>query len=534
LAPSALAQCNNFTVIQSTGTLVPGDTDAGNYGDDTVTSLTLPFAWSLYGAAYNSVNVSSNGNLQFTTSNGAYINNCLPDAGMGVMLAPHWDDLMTTEGGVWTSISGAAPNRIFNIEWRAGYYPSTSPTLHFEVRLYEGSARFDFVYGTVPNGGTSATVGAQDGTGTYTTQFECGVGGLGSGLVLQFDCPTSTPPSCSLAVNPPSPAVGGTFTAMATVTPGIGPPSTGITVSLNAAAVGGGVIAMHDDGVPPDAAAGDGVYSASVSIGQVLTEGSASVIATTHDAQGRSSTCLASVNIDAGDTIATAFPVDGSGPVASISGTMTGDNDCDMYRIHICDPANFSASTVGGTNIDTQLWLFSADGHGIAHDDDEGVLNGSYQSRLTNMFTASLPPGDYYLAITGYNQDCHDSGDLLLFNDTDGPCFGSVYRCEHGPDGPGGANPLDHWDTGTGYTGAYTIALTGVSGAACGPRCGSADFDCDGDTATDFDIEAFFRCLAGTCPPPPCTSTADFDGDGDSATDFDIEAFFRVLAGGHC
>jgi probable HAF family extracellular repeat protein len=65
-------------------------------------------------------------------------------------------------------------------------------------------------------------------------------------------------------------------------------------------------------------------------------------------------------------------------------------------------------------------------------------------------------------------------------------------------------------------------------------HCGSADFNCDGDAATDADIEAFFACLAGTCPPPPCTSTADFNGDGDSATDADIEAFFRVLAGGSC
>ena len=28
--------------------------------------------------------------------------------------------------------------------------------------------------------------------------------------------------------------------------------------------------------------------------------------------------------------------------------------------------------------------------------------------------------------------------------------------------------------------------------------------------------------------------TSDFDGDGDSATDADIEAFFRVLAGNPC
>jgi hypothetical protein len=64
--------------------------------------------------------------------------------------------------------------------------------------------------------------------------------------------------------------------------------------------------------------------------------------------------------------------------------------------------------------------------------------------------------------------------------------------------------------------------------------CGMADFNCDGDVGTDQDIEAFFACIAGNCPPPPCTSTADFNGDGDVATDQDIEAFFRVLAGGTC
>jgi autotransporter-associated beta strand protein len=66
------------------------------------------------------------------------------------------------------------------------------------------------------------------------------------------------------------------------------------------------------------------------------------------------------------------------------------------------------------------------------------------------------------------------------------------------------------------------------------PTCGSVDFNCDGDVGTDADIEAFFACLSGTCPPPPCTSNADFNGDGDVGTDADIEAFFRVLAGGTC
>ncbi len=58
------------------------------------------------------------------------------------------------------------------------------------------------------------------------------------------------------------------------------------------------------------------------------------------------------------------------------------------------------------------------------------------------------------------------------------------------------------------------------------------DFDGDGDSGTDADIEAFFRCLAGDCCPT-CAS-ADFDADGDTGTDADIEAFFRVMAGSPC
>jgi hypothetical protein len=64
--------------------------------------------------------------------------------------------------------------------------------------------------------------------------------------------------------------------------------------------------------------------------------------------------------------------------------------------------------------------------------------------------------------------------------------------------------------------------------------CGTADFNGDGDTGTDADIEAFFACLAGTCCPTCYAGGADFNADGDTGTDADIEAFFRVLAGGEC
>jgi hypothetical protein len=73
-----------------------------------------------------------------------------------------------------------------------------------------------------------------------------------------------------------------------------------------------------------------------------------------------------------------------------------------------------------------------------------------------------------------------------------------------------------------------------VAPDSCPPRCGSVDFNCDGDFGTDSDIEAYFACLGGNCPDMPCISNSDFNGDGDFGTDGDIEAFFRVLAGGNC
>jgi len=71
-----------------------------------------------------------------------------------------------------------------------------------------------------------------------------------------------------------------------------------------------------------------------------------------------------------------------------------------------------------------------------------------------------------------------------------------------------------------------------IERVAISSPCGSADFDGDGDTGTDLDIEACFACLGGNCCAP-CGSP-DFDGDGDTGTDLDIEAFFRVLGGGNC
>jgi hypothetical protein len=120
------------------------------------------------------VAASSNGNLQFTTTNIAYMNACLPVSQMGRMAAPYWDDLFATSKGhgIYTSTIGTAPNRQFVIEWRTQYFPGTG-TANFEAILNEATNAIAYVYGMLTNGPSSATVGLQ-GSGTGPAyQYSC-------------------------------------------------------------------------------------------------------------------------------------------------------------------------------------------------------------------------------------------------------------------------------------------------------------------------------------------------------------------------
>jgi uncharacterized repeat protein (TIGR01451 family) len=179
-----------YVITTSTGaSIVPGIDDTGNHADDGVTSINLPFPFTFYGQSFNSAWLCSNGNLQFDTSLTDFNNVCLPYPPFNDAVLPYWDDLRTDDpgGGIFTSTSGVAPNRIFNIEWRAAYFVNDLP-LNFEVRLYEALSRLDFVYGVLNGTGASATVGVQHGT--QFTSYECNSGGLSEGLQLTIQLAT--------------------------------------------------------------------------------------------------------------------------------------------------------------------------------------------------------------------------------------------------------------------------------------------------------------------------------------------------------
>ena len=224
---------DHYVVTQIGGSIVPGTIDTGNHGDDVVTNIALPFSYNLYGTNYSSINLSSNGNAQFTTTDTDFSNVCLPWLTHNSSIFPYWDDLRTDlmagcvaypggACGIYTSISGSAPNRIFNIEWRAVYFSNNIQLANHELRLYEGQTRFDVIYGTVAQG-NNATAGVQKNDTAFDQYFCNGSGGTANGgqsYTLQAcGTPSPTPTATANATATPTATATSTPTATATATP---------------------------------------------------------------------------------------------------------------------------------------------------------------------------------------------------------------------------------------------------------------------------------------------------------------------------
>src|SRR5438270_768642 len=232
---------SQYVITEGADAIVPGDTDIGSHCDDCDTPVTIPFPFQLYDQTYSSVNVSSNGRLDFVVPNepGGFITNCLPAP---PNVGPYdftvfsvWQDQRTDFGlsrcsrspggncGVFTSVSGSAPNRIFNIEWRTVLFADNNATQNHEVRLYENdpNLKFEVIIGNL--------------TVNTSANWVSGVqGNSAAGFFTQDFCAASPPtnvsrnyeiPPCASPTPTPTPGTP-TPTPTVTVTPTITPTAT--------------------------------------------------------------------------------------------------------------------------------------------------------------------------------------------------------------------------------------------------------------------------------------------------------------------
>jgi filamentous hemagglutinin family protein len=153
---------------------------------------------------------------------------------------------------------------------------------------------------------------------------------------------------------------------------------------------------------------------------------------------------------DADQLLGTAQPVNNATDQTgfnAISGTLNNPNDVDLYQLTLRQGVPFRASTVNGSRVDTQLFLFDGRGLGLASNDDDYSAPTQQSTIGSNFF---IPPasGTYYLGISSYNNNPRSSQGYIF--------AGLLGR----PRGPGAQFPLSEWDSNTGSGGgSYTITL---------------------------------------------------------------------------
>ncbi|CAN1574640.1 Concanavalin A-like lectin/glucanases superfamily [Flavobacteriaceae bacterium] len=176
-----------FTATTTTYQILAGASEVVGISaaeDDAVSNVvTLQFPFAFGGSVYTDIRVSSNGWLSFgaavVTAAQNYVNSAANAALSKPILMPLWDDLRCTVKPRYLT-TGSAPNRIFKLEWykQKWDYQNTGDVISFQVWLYEGSNRIEYVYnqGAAASTTASATIGIYDSNNNYLTLSNSGTG----------------------------------------------------------------------------------------------------------------------------------------------------------------------------------------------------------------------------------------------------------------------------------------------------------------------------------------------------------------------
>ena len=171
---------------------------------------------------------------------------------------------------------------------------------------------------------------------------------------------------------------------------------------------------------------------------------------------------------DAGQLLSTAQEPTGDDRLRNIYGTISTNNDVDLYRLYISNPDTFSA-TVNSTSgeLDSAIALFNEGGYALYANDDAmlGTRNAGLPAGNVH---GPQAPGWYHLAVVALGTP-PVSGDGFTPDHYIFPNVSSPYTQILTATGPGGASSLTGWaqleDTVT-INEEYRLRLSGVTVSA--------------------------------------------------------------------
>ncbi len=226
-----------YNSISATGTSFASWRNGTDLDDNRSGFTPIGFTFYYLGVPYTTFNISTNGFIDLSSSTAVgsgtgaygYANTQFSATGGTLLsLAPLYDDLIAPAGGSLSGnfkylTTGSAPNRILTIEWiDMDLYGNATPSLNFQVKLYEATGVIQFIYGSMVAG-----------TATYT--YTCGINAstmsavpTTAQLLTQQTANTATfsnTPQNSLATVPAT-------NTMITFTPAGGTPSAPISMTF--------------------------------------------------------------------------------------------------------------------------------------------------------------------------------------------------------------------------------------------------------------------------------------------------------------
>ena len=157
--------------------IVPTSTGGGftDLDDGGWYNVPLGFDFDYLGTTYSTVNVSTNGNIQFGSSatfSSGFVSVTIPAPSTpNNFIALFWGDLdfsnTSGQSQIYYYVSGIAPNRAFNIRYDGYRYGQASSRFTGTISLNEATGVIDLDIQEVTHTGTSSqTMGAENSTGT--------------------------------------------------------------------------------------------------------------------------------------------------------------------------------------------------------------------------------------------------------------------------------------------------------------------------------------------------------------------------------
>jgi hypothetical protein len=164
--------------------------------DDGEAAIQVPFDFGFYGTIYSApfdVQVGNNGAV-ILNDNSSQVGTgaAMPSSGLGLGVAPFWDDLDDETGDVYWEVKGTSPNRQLIVQWDNRPHYNGIGDATFQAVFDEATSVITFVYEDVDFGdalydfGVSATVGIQDAGNSIADEYSYNTASLSDGMCISF------------------------------------------------------------------------------------------------------------------------------------------------------------------------------------------------------------------------------------------------------------------------------------------------------------------------------------------------------------